>query len=141
MKYLLVVFLLFTFCFSNNLKRNSSKVVIDRTNNLMWQDDLSVIKTKKNHEEAILFCEKLSHAGYTNWRIPTIDEFKTIVNKKNKKNYINKAFRFNVPDGYWALKSHWRTFWYYADYMHFVSGTPYFDSRHKIKYVRCVRDF
>lgn len=141
MKYLLVIFLLFTFCFSNNLKRSSSKVVTDRTNNLMWQDDVSVIKTKKNHEEAILYCENLNHAGYTNWRIPTIDEFKIIVNKKNKKNYINKAFRFNVPDGYWALKSHWRTFWYYADYMHFVSGTAYFDSRHKLKYVRCVRDF
>ena len=141
MKYLLVVFLLFSLSFSNNLKRTSSKVVIDKTNNLMWQDDISVIKVKKNHKDSITYCENLEQAGYTNWRIPTIKEFETIVDKKNEKNYINRAFRFNVPDGYWALKAHWRTLWFYADYMHFVSGTPYFDSRHKTKYVRCVRDF
>lgn len=141
MKYLLVVFLLFSLGFSNNLKRSSSAVVVDNTNKLMWQDDVSVIKVKKNHEDAILYCEDLKHAGYTNWRIPTIEEFKTIVDKKNERNYINRAFRFNVPDGYWALKAHWRTLWFYADYMHFVSGTEYFDSRHKTKFVRCVRDF
>ena len=142
MKYLFLLILLFSLSFSISLKRNSSsKVVVDNTNKLMWQDDISVVKVKKNHENAIIHCEDLEHAGYSNWRIPTIDEFVTIVDKKNERNYINRAFRFNVPDGYWALKAHWRTLWFYADYMHFVSGTPYFDSRHKTKYVRCVRDF
>ena len=141
MKYLLAVFLLFSLSFSSNLKRNSSKIVVDNTNKLMWQDDVSVIKVKKDHDDAIVYCENLKHAGYSNWRIPTIEEFQTIVDKKNERNYINRAFRFNVPDGYWALKAHWRTLWFYADYMHFVSGTAYFDSRHKTKYVRCVRDF
>ena len=142
MKYFFLIILLFSLSFSISLKRNSSsKVVIDRTNKLMWQDDISVVKTKKNHEDAISYCEELEYAGYTNWRIPTLDEFAIIVDKKNEKNYINRAFKYNVPDGYWALKAHWRTLWFYADYMHFVSGTPYYDSRHKTKYVRCVRDF
>ena len=140
MKYLIVIFLLFSLSFSNNLERTALKVVIDRQNNLMWQDDISVIKIKKNHKDAIIYCENLSNTGFTNWRIPTLKEFETIVDKKNQKNYINRAFRFNVPDGYWALRAHWRTFWFYADYMHFVSGTGYFDNREKEKYVRCVRD-
>lgn len=140
MKYL--IFLLLTISlFANDMQRNSrTAVVIDQLNSLMWQDDVSVIKIKKSHEDAPVYCEELTHAGYSNWRVPTIEEFALIVNKKNVRNYIHKAFVYNVPDGYWAKKAHWRTFWYYADYMHFISGTPYFDSRFKLKYIRCVRD-
>ena len=141
MKYLFLMLLVVSFSFSNSFQRNSSsKVVVDITDKVMWVDDVSVNKITKTHEDAIVYCESLKHAGYSNWRIPRLEEFETIVDKKNERNYINKAFKFNVPDGYWALKAHWRTLWFYADYMHFVSGTPYFDSRHKTKYVRCIRD-
>jgi len=138
MKYL-ILFLIFVSLLDAQIYRKSSQVVVDTEQMLMWVDDISVIKVLKTHEEAIPYCEELVFAGYSNWRIPKIEEFETIVDKKNFKNYINKAFKYNVPDGYWAEKAHWRTLWFYADYMHFVSGTAYFDSRHKNKYVRCVR--
>lgn len=139
MKYL-ILFLVFVSLMDAQIYRKSSKIVVDTNAKLMWVDDISVVKVLKTHDEAITYCEQLSFAGYSNWRIPEIEEFELIVDKKNYKNYINKAFKYNVPDGYWAFKSHWRTLWFYADYMHFVSGTPYFDSRHKNKYVRCIRD-
>lgn len=140
MRYLFLCLMLFNFLFSANLKRDSNlKVVIDNQNNLMWVDDVMNVKLRLNHEEAELYCEKLNHAGYANWRLPDIEEYGLIVDKKNEKSYINRAFRFNLPDGYWAIKAHWRTLWFYADYMYFVSGTPYYDSRHKKKLFRCVR--
>ncbi|WP_122893658.1 Lcl C-terminal domain-containing protein [Arcobacter peruensis] len=139
MKYL-ILFLIFVSLLDAQIYRKSSKVVVDTNAKLMWVDDISVVKVLKTHEDAITYCEQLSFAGYSNWRIPKIEEFELIVDKKNFKNYIKKAFKYNVPDGYWAQKSHWRTLWFYADYMHFVSGTPYFDSRHKNKYVRCIRN-
>ncbi len=141
MKYLFLMFLIFSLTLQADFRRDRLlKVVIDNKNKLMWMDDISVIKTLKTHEDAITYCEELSFAGFRNWRIPEIKEFALIVDKKNERNYIDKAFKFNAPDGYWARKAHWRTFWFYADYMFFISGTPYFDSRHKKKYVRCVRD-
>ena len=139
MKYL-ILFLIFVSLLDAQIYRKSSNTVVDTKAKLMWVDDISVIKIQKTHEEAISYCEELSLGGYSNWRIPKIEEFELIVNKKNHKNYINRAFKYNVPDGYWAEKSHWRTLWFYADYMHFVSGTAYFDSRHKNKYVRCIRN-
>lgn len=141
MKTLFILLFLFSFLLGNNFKRNaSSKIVIDTDNKLMWIDDISVLKTLLTHEEAVKYCETLSFSGYTNWRLPEIEELKLIVDKRNTKSYINKQFRFNVPDGYWARRAHWRTLWFYADYMYFISGTPYYDSRHKKKYVRCVRN-
>ncbi len=141
MKYLfLIIFVLISSLNADFKRNNRVNTVIDINNALMWVDDKSVLKIRKTHEEAIKYCESLKYAGYSNWRIPTIEEFTLIVDKKNEKNYINRAFKYNLADGYWAKKAHWRTFWYYADYMHFISGTPYFDSRHKKKYVRCVRD-
>lgn len=139
MKFLAVVFVLITFLDASITRKVNIEVVLDAKNNLMWVDDTSVIKLKKTHEDATAYCEDLIFAGYSNWRIPEIEEFETIVDKNNYKNYIKKGFKYNVPDGYWARKAHWRTLWFYADYMHFISGTPYYDSRHKTKYVRCVR--
>jgi len=139
MKFLAIVLVLFTFLDANIFRKANIEVVLDTKSNLMWVDDTSVIKIKKTHEDATAYCEELIFAGYSNWRIPEIEEFETIVNKSNYKNYIKKPFKYNVPDGYWARKAHWRTLWFYADYMHFISGTPYYDSRHKTKYVRCVR--
>jgi len=139
MKFLMVVLIFVSLLDAKIYRKHNINVVIDDTRNLMWQDNSAVIKTLKTHEDATAYCEQSTHAGFMNWRIPEIEEFETIVNKKNFKNYINYAFKYNVPDGYWARKAHWRTFWFYADYMHFISGTPYFDSRHKTKYVRCVR--
>jgi len=140
MKFLMII-LIFVSLLDAKMNRNERiNAVIDNKTNLMWVDDVSVIKIKKTHEDATAYCENLTYAGYANWRIPELEEFETIVNKKNYKNYINYAFKYNVPDGYWARKAHWRTLWFYADYMHFVSGTPYYDSRHKTKYIRCVRN-
>ena len=123
------------------LTRDSmNEVVKDYNNNLMWVDNKNTITLQMTHKEALQFCETLVHSGYANWRVPTLEEFETIVDKTNKKNYINRAFKFNAPTGYWAFKAHFRTFWYYADYMNFISGTAYFDNRKVNKYVRCVRD-
>ena len=83
----------------------------------MWTDSVSNIKLRKTHEEATEHCESLSFAGYSNWRLPEIEEYELIVDKSNERTYINRAFRFNLPEGYWARKAHWRTLWFYADYM------------------------
>lgn len=134
---MLSVFLMFGASLQRN---NGQKVVIDSTNALMWMDDIQNIKLMMSHKKAEPFCEELSFAGYSNWRLPHIDEFKIIVDKKNEVNYIHRAFKYNQKAGYWAQTAHFRTFWFYADYMHFVSGTPYYDNRDKNKFVRCVRD-
>jgi hypothetical protein len=140
MKYLVLVFLFVCVVNAKIYRQHNIEVVVDTNNSLMWVDNITNIKILRIHEDAISYCKNLTHAGYSNWRIPKLKEFEYIVEKRNPKTYINYAFKYNLPTGYWAKRAHWRTLWFYADYMHFVSGTKYFDSRHKKKYVRCVRD-
>ena len=140
MRYLILL-LITTVLFSGSLQRNnSSETVIDQASKLIWMDNKDVVKLKLSHKEAVPYCEGLDYAGSSLWRIPTIEEFETIVDKNNHPLYINKAFRYNASSGYWAYQAHIRTFWFYADYMNFVSGTAYYDNRNKKKFVRCVRD-
>lgn len=140
MKYLILL-LIATLLYAGNFQRNNDlKVVIDSERKLMWLDNKDTVKLTLSHKEAVPYCEELTYAQFTNWRLPTAEEFETIVDKKNTKTYINKAFRYNVPTGYWAFKAHVRTFWFYADYMNFISGTLYYDNRNKKKFIRCVRD-
>lgn len=141
MKYLFIILMIFSFLDAKIYRDGQKEVVIDDVAKLMWLDNISVIKTSKNHENASTYCKEITYLGFNDWRLPKVEEYELIVDKNNKKTYINKAFKYNVPDGYWAQKAHWRTLWYYADYMHFISGTPYYDNRIKKKYVRCVRDY
>ncbi|NQY53674.1 MAG: DUF1566 domain-containing protein [Campylobacteraceae bacterium] len=139
MKVLLIILFVSSFLFSKSLYRvTDSNIVKDNINKLIWIDNKSVVKNYLSHKKAEPYCEKLIYAGFSNWRLPTLKEFKTIVNKKNHRTYIKKVFRYNKATGYWADKAHIRTFWFYADYMNFISGTPYYDNRNKKKLVRCV---
>lgn len=136
----LIFFLIFLSFLDARIYKNGNVVIDDKTG-LMWQDTKDNVTVLKDHENAHEYCLSLTLNGHTNWRLPEIEEYETIVYKKNEKTNINFAFRYNLRDGYWASKAHWRTFWFYADYMYFVSGTPYYDNRKKLKFVRCVRDY
>lgn len=140
MRYIFLV-VIFLSILDAKIYRDGADFVIDDTLKLMWQDTKDNITILKTHDGALEYCDELTLGGYSNWRLPEIEEYETIVYKKNEKTNINFSFRFNLRDEYWARKAHWRTLWFYADYMYFVSGTPYYDNRDKLKYVRCVRDY
>lgn len=139
MRYLFLMIIGSSLLFAVMNRDHSRDVVVDTNMGIMWQDDEDVVRIKKSQAGADEYCASLGLAGFDNWRLPTMMEFEAIVDKKNEKNYINRAFKYNVPDGYWSNKVKWRTLWFYADYMHFISGTPYYDNKKKLKYVRCVR--
>ena len=142
MKAILLIVLLVQFVFSEQLRRdNGREVVISSQNRLMWMDTKDAVLLMKSQKEATQYCEELSLGGSSDWRLPSMEEFETIVDKKNEPTYINKAFRYSIPVGYWSNNVKWRTLWFYADYMHFLSGTAYYDNKHKPKNIRCVREY
>jgi hypothetical protein len=92
--YNFLIILLIQIFFSFSLKIKSDKLIFDETTNLMWMKEDFAFLNKRfliNWEE----CEKWrnemnkkKYAGYSDWRVPTIKEYRTInKSKKDRTNY------------------------------------------------------
>ena len=136
----------------NNLKKEiailSPFLWKDSDTNLIWQTDIS--KKEYNYKEALNYAKELNkqnYEGFNDWRVPTIDELKTLLTKEPYKNsksisgetYIKKPL-LNSMDMEYQL------FWSSSKYnssrgwiIHFNYGNDYYNDLSYKYYVRCVR--
>ncbi|MEA3513127.1 MAG: DUF1566 domain-containing protein [Campylobacterota bacterium] len=139
MKIFTLLLLLISLLFSSKLTK-SGNYVIDDKNKLMWQDNMDNVKVIVTYETAKDYCGKLVLGGFRNWRVPTVDEYKSIIDKTRKDEImINRKFKYILPEGYWTADDTWRNFGLWAYYIYFKSGTAYYENRTYPKLVRCVR--
>jgi hypothetical protein len=140
MKIFLIFFLTVSLGFTNKLTR-SGEYVIDDQNKHMWQDNYDTIKIRVSHKEATEYCQNLSFAGFSDWRLPSNEEYKTIIDKTRKDEImINRAFKYILPEDYWTKNRTWtRNFGRYGYYVFFKSGAIYYQNRTYKKFVRCIR--
>jgi hypothetical protein len=93
------------------LKDNGNGTLTDTRTNLMWQQKSTT--AKMNWEAALNYAKNLNFAGYTNWRLPTLDEFKALLighlydNVQNgaekPSTWLNKnGFKDINDDPYWS---------------------------------------
>ena len=103
--------------------------------NLMWQDDETVLK---DWQGALDYCQNLNLAGHSDWRLPSFDELRTIVDKNNHP-AIKSEFKNTDSDGYWSSTP-------YADdsndawSIYVGYGNENNDDKNLNHGVRCVRD-
>lgn len=119
---------------------NDKNVVIcdeSKLGKLMWQDDERVfIGDWKQAKER---CERLNFAGYSDWRLPRIDELISITDKTKFSPAINSAFKYVKSDFYWSSTK-------FADgssrawFVHFKNGYADWSGISDRLFVRCVRD-
>jgi len=112
-------------------------IVKDSVTKLEWQDD-NVTDTME-WQEAIEYCEDLVLGGYDDWRLPNINELKTIIDRSRYNPTIVSAFEHTGSRGYWSSTTDenghegaWFVFFY--------NGDVYYGSKDVNYYVRCVRD-
>jgi len=138
------IFLIILLCmplFSIHLQKNRN-TIMDTEHKLLWQDNKDNIRFIFTHEQSSQYCAKLTLNNYTNWRLPTIEEYKTILDLNRKDEIkLNKKFSFVVKDDYWTNDRTWlRNFGKYGYYIMIKSGHTYYQNRTYKKYVRCVKD-
>lgn len=141
MKFLLFAILFTTLLFSAKLTK-SGEYVIDDRNKLMWQDNYDTVKVRATQEQAQQYCKDLSFAGFSDWHLPSREEYTTIIDKTRRDEImINHAFKYILPENYWTSDRTWtRNFGLYGYFVFFKSGTIYYQNRTYKKFVRCVRN-
>ncbi len=112
-------------------------IVTDRETGLIWQ---KTYVTDKIWQEALSYCETLTYAGYSDWRLPNKNELASLVNYKK----YNPASDFpDMPsiDSYFWSSSTFVCKTRKAWGVHFYSGRVYDQYRENINRhsVRCVR--
>lgn len=129
----------------------------DPVTGLTWS---SVSEWRKEWDDAVSYCKKLSEGGYSDWRLPTIDELKTLSETDlesdpdwkcnvsdsctsydcwNRENCLSELFQGakirSMVNDLWSSNE---VDSLYAWYVYFYEGIEY-SGKEWIRDVRCVR--
>lgn len=121
-------------------KKNT--VYLEKDVRLMWQDeaykDVEDGAYQRNHSagkagklsHAINYCRKLDYDGYTDWRLPTVDELRHVHKKKGQ------VFTYFRAGDFWTSTPS-------TDSRYYVvfpaDAYAYKKSKRQSNYIRCVR--
>ena len=121
---------------------SGQETVKDNVTKLIWQDDSSASSVTATWENAnSTTCQNLntsSFGGYTDWRLPTIEELYTITNKGAYNPSKFTEFSNFASNDYWSSTSYAGST-DYAWLVGFTSGVDAADYKTYSYYVRCVR--
>jgi len=116
----------------------SGEIVTDSKTKLMWQDNADASSITRNWQGAIDYCEALNFGGYTDWRLPNINELKSITDRTRNNHAINPAF-VNVTTNYYWSSTSISGHTHYAWVVLFYNGDVYDGNKDHNSYLRCVR--
>jgi len=114
----------------------TDSIVKDSVSKLEWQDD--TIGTTVDWQGAIDRCEGLTLGGHDDWRLPNINELKSIVDRSKSNPAIVDGFTKTSSDYYWSSTTYeggkngaWIVLFNYGYVNYSAKGSS--------SYVRCVR--
>ena len=126
-----------------NYTDNLNGTVTDNVSGLVWQrlDD----QTTRNWEAALTYCENLTLASYTDWRLPNIKELEALTDKTKYGPCVDEM-AFPISYSQKATLNYWTsttsTYVYKTDSawdVSFQSGRTYCETKTYKRYVLCVR--
>lgn len=111
----------------------SVKIVTDATTGLIWTKAYNSPATWIN---ALSYCENMSYAKSTDWRLPNIEELKTLIDSGSQS--PASSFPGITSSEVWSSSSA-RNDAAIAWYVSFVDGEVNYTGKANTKYARCVR--
>lgn len=91
--------------FAASFADNGDGTVTDSVTGLMWQQGDDGVT--RMWQDALSYCESLSLAGHTDWRLPDINELRSIVDHAKYSPAIDTTFFPNAHSSdYWAATTY-----------------------------------
>jgi len=113
---------------------------IDEKTALIWQDNNEVSQKSFSYDDARQYCQNLNVDGYTDWRLPSIKEFYTIVSLSQKRPALKNGFAVRDDGKYWTATPFAKNPKNEAWYISMRYGEIDTAKRTRLNAVRCVRD-
>ena len=119
----------------NFVRDDKKEIVRDIKNAKVYYD--STPSLKMNFFAAWNHCQKIDYLGYKDWRVPSKDEFKSLLDLGRRNMTVKHAFK-NIQRGtYWsATEDRYDTAWFFDVDLGRYSTEDY----KRNYYVLCVRD-
>ena len=115
-------------------------IVKDSVSKLEWQDN--AVGSAMAWEDAITHCEELNLGGHSDWRLPNVNELKSIVDRSKYSPAIVNGFENTDSGYYWSstTNDYNKSDAWIVDFS--VGYVVYYDGIKEdlYNYVRCVRD-
>ncbi len=122
---------------AGDLTDNGDGTVTDGNTGLMWQQEEAGLM---NWEDAITYCEGLSLAGYTDWRLPNIKVLRSIIDDSLSNPAIDTAYFSDAHASYyWSSTYGSIPFSAWDVYFFKGSARQVGSTSWGLAYVRCVR--
>lgn len=118
-----------------------SSMTVDNVTGLSWvtnPNDAGMGGTY-TWENAIITCEGLSYATYTDWRLPNNRELQSIADYSRQNPSINTTYFLNTQNNYYWSSTTYVPSTTNAWAVHFSGGNANYDVKTTTYYVRCVR--
>lgn len=101
-KQILILIIIFNFSYANFVRDSTYNIVLDTNTNLIWEDTPNVTedyKTKTvngqtNWKATLEYCNNLVINNLTNWRVPNINELKTLIHYNTTRPQLYSDFKF-----------------------------------------------
>ena len=145
-----------------NDKPGIARCVVDATTGLVWElktDDDSIHDKDNTYRWGGIGAEKIAElffddwnslvdasnkeklCGFTDWRVPTIDELKTLVVAGGEPTINTEYFPLTLPNPYWSVSAY-KNYPEHGQTVHFGNGFSYYYNgfRGERLPVRLVRD-
>jgi len=112
---------------------NGEAVLINERTTLMWADTYSNSETWKN---ALKYCQDLVFAGFSDWRLPNVNELKTLLDYS----LTDPATTFPAMPSqpFWSSTTY-SGYSEYGWYVSFLYGEVYYHTKSNLYHAKCVR--
>lgn len=120
---------------SNDFKEGSvkgDKILSDASTGLVWSLSYAA---GRNWKDALAYCEDLNYGGKRNWKLPNINELKTLFNNENG---LMSAVPEIPHERFWSSTTASLYSASYAMSLEIGNGDIQFESKQDSKYVICV---
>ena len=116
---------------------NGDGTVTDVATGLMWQQQDDGIR--RDHADAITFCQNLSLAGHADWRLPNVKELTSLVDYRQSSPAIDVAAFPNTSSSFFWSASSLASSSSSAWLVLFSGGLVGSLNKTSLNFVRCVR--